>query len=57
MQLPSGNSECFGRYRVLFNMDEVLKEVTILLVGEKRGDALIVQGERFTAHYEDRPIE
>jgi hypothetical protein len=27
---------------------------TILLVGETRGDALIVQGERFTAHHEDR---
>jgi hypothetical protein len=29
----------------------------IRLVGEKRGDALIVQGERFTAHHEDRSTE
>jgi mRNA-degrading endonuclease RelE of RelBE toxin-antitoxin system len=46
-----------GKYRVLFNVDEAAREIAILLVGEKRGDALIVQGERFTAHHEDRSTE
>lgn len=40
----------FGRYRVLFLVDEVESIVTIVLVGEKRGNSLYVQGERFTAH-------
>jgi hypothetical protein len=46
-----------GKYRVLFNVHEAAREIAILLVGEKRGDALIVQGERFTAHHEDRSTE
>jgi mRNA-degrading endonuclease RelE of RelBE toxin-antitoxin system len=41
-----------GRYRVLFNVDEETEQVTIVLVGEKRGNALLVQGEEFTAHHE-----
>ncbi len=40
----------FGRYRVLFLIDEVDSIVTIVLVGEKRGNSLYVRGERFTAH-------
>lgn len=40
----------FGRYRVLFTVDEAETTVTIVLVGEKRGNSLYVQGERFTAH-------
>ena len=40
----------FGRYRVLFTVDESETTVTIVLVGEKRGNSLYVQGERFTAH-------
>lgn len=43
----------FGRYRVLFNVDEEDEEVTIILVGEKRGNSLIVQGEEFTGHESD----
>lgn len=43
----------FGRYRVLFNVDEEVEEVTIILVGEKRGNSLIVQGEEFTGHESD----
>src|SRR6266540_3270757 len=39
-----------GKYRVLFNVDHRAREVTILLAAEKRGNALIVQGQRFTAH-------
>lgn len=46
----------FGKYRVLFNVDEPNQEVTIILVGEKRGDSLFVQGEEFTAHESD-PVE
>jgi mRNA-degrading endonuclease RelE of RelBE toxin-antitoxin system len=40
----------FGKYRVLFNVDAADDLVTIVLVGEKRGSALIVQGEEYTAH-------
>lgn len=46
----------FGRYRVLFNVDEAKMTVTIVLVGEKRGNSLYVQGKRFTAH-ESRSTE
>jgi mRNA-degrading endonuclease RelE of RelBE toxin-antitoxin system len=46
----------FGRYRVLFSVDEAETTVTIVLVGEKRGNSLYVQGKRFTAH-EDRSTE
>ena len=47
----------FGKYRVLFNVDEPARVVTIVLVGEKRGEALIVQGEEFTRHHEADPPE
>ena len=40
----------FGRYRVLFNVDEAKTAVTIVLVGEKRRNSLYVQGERFNSH-------
>ncbi|MCH7726003.1 MAG: hypothetical protein IH991_05915 [Planctomycetes bacterium] len=43
----------FSKYRVLFNVDEENEEVTIILVGEKRGNLLLVQGEEFTAHESD----
>ncbi len=43
----------FGKYRVLFNVDEKNEEVTIILVGEKRGNSLFVQGEEFTGHESD----
>src|SRR5437660_11045243 len=42
----------FGKYRVLFNVDPAAEVVTIVLVGEKRGESLIVQGEEFTEHHE-----
>jgi mRNA-degrading endonuclease RelE of RelBE toxin-antitoxin system len=42
----------FGKYRVLFNVNQDEETVTIMVVGEKRGSALIVQGEEFTAHHE-----
>ena len=47
----------FGKYRVLFNIDQQTRVVTIVLVGEKRGDRLIVQGEEFTRHYESHSLE
>ena len=43
----------FGRYRVLFAVDVTEASVTILLVGEKKGESLYVQGKRFTAHESD----
>ena len=43
----------FGKYRVLFNIDEEDAVVTILLVGEKQGNKLIVQGEEFHGHESD----
>lgn len=47
----------FGRYRVLFNVNRTQQRVTIVLVGEKRGNALIVQGRRFMEHHESDPAE
>lgn len=47
----------FGKYRVLFNVDEDSEIVTIILVGEKRGNALLVRGQEFTAHYESDSTE
>ena len=47
----------FGRYRVLFNVNRTQQRVTIVLVGEKRGNALIVQGRRFTEHHDSDPAE
>jgi hypothetical protein len=31
----------FGKYRVLFNVDQENEKVTIMLVGEKRGNSLL----------------
>jgi mRNA-degrading endonuclease RelE of RelBE toxin-antitoxin system len=45
----------FGKYRVLCNVEE--EEVTVILVGEKRGNALLVGGQEFTAHHESDPAE
>lgn len=47
----------FGKYRVLFNVNKDDELVTIILVGEKRGESLIVQGKEFTAHHESDSIE
>jgi hypothetical protein len=46
-----------GKYRVLFNVDADAETVTVVLVGEKRGNALFVQGQEFTGHHEDHPAE
>ena len=42
---------------MLFNVDEEAEEVTIMLVGDKRGNALFVRGQEFTAHHESDPPE
>jgi mRNA-degrading endonuclease RelE of RelBE toxin-antitoxin system len=41
-----------GKYRVLFNLDETTRSVQVILVGEKRGNRLLVRGEEFTVHHE-----
>jgi hypothetical protein len=38
-----------------FNVDQEAQEVTIVLVGEKRGNSLFVQGKEFTEHHESDP--
>ena len=47
----------FGKFRVLFNVDREEEDVTIILVGEKRGNALFVRGQEFTVHHESDPAE
>jgi mRNA-degrading endonuclease RelE of RelBE toxin-antitoxin system len=47
----------FGKYRVLFSVDEPEHLATIILVGEKRGERLLVLGEEFSAHHESDPLE
>jgi hypothetical protein len=47
----------FGKFRVLFSLDERVHLVTIILVGEKRGDKLLVMGEEFSEHHESHPPE
>jgi mRNA-degrading endonuclease RelE of RelBE toxin-antitoxin system len=44
-----------GDYRVLYDVDEVERVVTVQVVGEKQGNRLLVQGEEFTEHDRDRP--
>ena len=39
----------FGKYRVLFSVDWPAYLAIIILVGEKRGDRLLVLGEEFSA--------
>ena len=46
-----------GKYRVLFVVDREARCVMVVLVGEKRGNTLLVQGRRFTAHHESHPAE
>lgn len=39
-----------GDYRVLYDIDEIQRVVTVQVVGEKQGNRLIVQGQEFTEH-------
>ena len=47
----------FGKYRVLFGVDLQSHLVTIILVGEKVGDRLLVLGQEFTGHHESNSPE
>jgi mRNA-degrading endonuclease RelE of RelBE toxin-antitoxin system len=42
----------FGKYRALFNADDATHSVDVVLVGEQRGEALVVQAKEFVAHHE-----
>lgn len=42
-----------GDYRILYDVDEAARIVTVEVIGEKRGNRLIVQGEEFTEHESD----
>jgi mRNA-degrading endonuclease RelE of RelBE toxin-antitoxin system len=46
-----------GKYRVLFSVDEDEQIATIILVGEKRGNRLLVMGEEFGEHHESDSAE
>lgn len=46
----------FGKYRVLFSVDEEKQQVSIILVGEKRGNTLLISGQEFSAH-ESNPAQ
>ncbi|MBI3468970.1 MAG: addiction module toxin RelE [Planctomycetes bacterium] len=43
-----------GDYRVLYDVDEEHRVVSVQVVGEKRGIRLIVQGGEFVAHEGDQ---
>jgi mRNA-degrading endonuclease RelE of RelBE toxin-antitoxin system len=47
----------FGKYRVLFSVDDDRLLITIVLVGEKRGNQLLVAGEEFSEHHESDSVE
>jgi mRNA-degrading endonuclease RelE of RelBE toxin-antitoxin system len=43
-----------GDYRVLYDVDESNHAVAVQVVGEKRGNRLLVQGKEFHEHESDR---
>ena len=42
-----------GKFRLLFDVDHDNSMVTVLAIGETRGNILLVQGEEFRAHESD----
>lgn len=46
-----------GRFRVLYNVSPEHRTVTVVLIGEKIGNKLFVQGKEFTYHHENRSSE
>jgi hypothetical protein len=44
-----------GDYRVLYDVDEGERIVTVVAVGEKIGNQLFVQGQEYTDHESHRP--
>jgi hypothetical protein len=55
--VKAGPTPPTGKDRVLFNIGAEARVVTIVLVGEKRGDTLIVRGEEFGGHHEDHSAD
>jgi mRNA-degrading endonuclease RelE of RelBE toxin-antitoxin system len=43
-----------GDYRILYDVDERERTVTVQVIGEKAGNRLIVRGLEYTAHESDR---
>jgi mRNA-degrading endonuclease RelE of RelBE toxin-antitoxin system len=39
-----------GDYRILYDVDETARTVTVQVIGEKQGNRLIVQSQEFTEH-------
>ncbi len=39
-----------GDYRILYDVDDAARAVTVQVVGEKRGNRLLVQGQEFIEH-------
>src|SRR5204863_8627193 len=39
-----------GDYRILYDVDDAARSVTVQAIGEKRGNRLIVQGQEFIEH-------
>lgn len=44
-----------GDYRILYDVDDDPPVVTVQVIGEKRGNRLIVQGQEYTLHESRRP--
>ena len=44
-----------GDYRVLYDVDEDRRVVTVQVIGEKQGNRLVVKGEEYTEHESDQP--
>ena len=39
-----------GDYRILYDVDETARAVTVEAIGEKRGNRLLIRGQEFTEH-------
>ena len=39
-----------GDYRILYDVDDTARAVTIEAIGEKRGNRLLIRGQEFTEH-------
>jgi len=44
-----------GDYRVLYDVDESRRNVTVLVIGEKQGNRFLVQGQEYADHEGNRP--
>ena len=43
-----------GDYRVLYDVDEANRVVSVQVIGEKQGNRLLVQGQEYTSHESNR---